>query len=110
MSPYWGDELAALGALVPRLAPKKLAILTDRNTELFRAEAASTLTGAKIFDLSAFGKSRLIHAKVIIAETNQADNVLYGSANCMAAPTVRPWPLAPATIPERTMRRDPFEQ
>ncbi|WP_279483990.1 hypothetical protein [Aureimonas sp. SK2] len=85
LSPYWDEDLAALGALVTRLAPKRLAILIDRNTELFPAEAAKALSGAEIFDANAFGKSRFIHAKAIIAETSHADHVLYGSANCTAA-------------------------
>ncbi len=85
LSPYWDDDLAALSALVTRLAPRKLAILIDRNTELFPAEAAKALPNAEIYDLNAFGKSRFIHAKAIIAETSQADHLLYGSANCTAA-------------------------
>ncbi|MFM9276363.1 hypothetical protein, partial [Pseudarthrobacter sp. NKDBFgelt] len=62
LSPYWDDDLAALAALVSSLAPKKLAILIDRNTELFPAQAAKALPDVEIYDLNTFGKSRFIHA------------------------------------------------
>lgn len=85
LSPYWDDGLAALSSLVAQLLPKKLTILIDRNTELFPAESTEALSDMEIFDLNTFGSGRFIHAKAIIAQTNRADHVLYGSANCTAA-------------------------
>lgn len=85
LSPYWDDDLAALGALVTTLAPRKVAILIDQKKGLFPARAASSLESSQIFDLHAFGKNRFVHAKAIIAETDKADHVLFGSANCTVA-------------------------
>lgn len=85
LSPYWDNDLAALATIVANLTPERVAILIDRETQLFPAHAVSAIERAEIFDLNAFGKSRFIHAKAIIAETEYADHVLYGSANCTAA-------------------------
>ena len=45
---------------------------------------------ATVLDMEKFAGGRFIHAKVIIAQTDDEDNVLYGSANCTAAALGRP--------------------
>lgn len=85
LGPYWDEDLSSLIALASALTPSKLVILIDRKTQLFPGPAARSLKGAELFDLNAFGMGRFIHAKAIIVETELADHVLFGSANCTAA-------------------------
>jgi hypothetical protein len=85
LGPYWDEDLSSLIALASALTPSKLAILIDRKTELFPAHAARSLKSAELFDLNEFGMGRFIHAKAIIVETELADHVLFGSANCTVA-------------------------
>jgi hypothetical protein len=85
LSPYWDEDLSALRHLATVLQPQEIIILIDRGKGLFPGAAMPDLPEAKIFDLTAFGHGRFIHAKAIIAQTRAADHVLYGSVNCTAA-------------------------
>jgi hypothetical protein len=85
LSPYWDEDLSALRHLATVLQPQEIVILIDRDKGLFPGEALHDLPETKIFDLAAFGHGRFIHAKAIIAQTQGADHLLYGSVNCTVA-------------------------
>ncbi len=85
LSPYWDEDLAALKHLIAALRPAETVVLIERDKALFPGMVLRHLTNTKVFDLKSFGGGRFIHAKAIIAETDSADHVLYGSANCTVA-------------------------
>lgn len=86
ISPYWDHDLGAVRQLAERLDAQRVALLIDKNTGKFPAEALAQLPRAEIYDLRALpesgGAERFIHAKAFIAETPDADHLLFGSANC----------------------------
>lgn len=82
VSPYWDEQLTALSFLAERLAPKEIAVLIDPETELFPRDAADKLPNLKLYRRDGFESGRFIHAKALIAETDTADHLLIGSANC----------------------------
>ena len=89
MSPYWDKELSALNSLVENLGVSECIILIDKDKCLFPTDALKKreFPKLKIFNLDGFelSKSRFAHAKLIIAQTNNSDHVLFGSANCSVA-------------------------
>jgi len=85
ISPYWDTELAALANLVERLHPRETSVLIDPETRDFPKISAGRIDGLKLFSRENFYKGRFIHAKGIIAQTDTADHMLMGSANCTLA-------------------------
>ncbi|MBY4638353.1 hypothetical protein K5P26_14510 [Sphingopyxis sp. XHP0097] len=85
ISPYWDDQLAALDFLQGELEPKEIAVLIDRDAELFPSEAAGSIRNLTLYERDKFETGRFIHAKALIAETAGADHLLIGSANCTIA-------------------------
>jgi hypothetical protein len=85
LSPYWDSDLAALNFLMEELQPRETVMLIDAGRALFPGHAARGMPSTSIYDLAGFGENRFIHAKAILAETEVADHVLYGSANCTVA-------------------------
>lgn len=89
MSPYWDKELSALNSLVENLGVSECIILIDKDKCLFPSDALQKreFPKLKIFNLEGFelSKSRFAHAKLIIAQTDNFDHVLFGSANCSVA-------------------------
>lgn len=85
LSPYWDPTLAALRQLVAWLGPAETSVLVDPATREFPGNAAETIPSLTLFDRSGFHDGRFIHAKAIIAETEDADHILFGSANCTTA-------------------------
>lgn len=85
ISPYWDDRLAALGFLQSELEPKEIAVLIDRDTELFPSDATGSIPNLEFYARGKFETGRFIHAKALIAETANADHLLIGSANCTIA-------------------------
>lgn len=84
VSPYWDRELAALSDLSGRIGPHQIDILVDRTTNEFPADAVSD-GRIRLYDGEVFLGGRFLHAKAIIAQTEEADHVLLGSANCTRA-------------------------
>lgn len=86
MSPYWDASFDALAALHGACQPDETVIaLSARNPEL-AISALPPMPGlrlAGVFDGADAG--RFIHAKLFIVETDVADHVLFGSANCSGA-------------------------
>ena len=89
VSPYWDDELRALDHLVRRLKPDSLTALIQKDQKLFPGPQASQVVALRVVDMVGAGvkgaASRFVHAKLIIAQTDDADHVLAGSANCTVA-------------------------
>ncbi len=85
LSPYWDERLGALSALVDKLAPKETAVLIDPDRRMFPSDAAENIKGLKIYCRNNFEVERFLHAKVLIAQTEMADHLLIGSANCTTA-------------------------
>ncbi|WP_441278596.1 hypothetical protein AB7783_20055 [Tardiphaga sp. 172_B4_N1_3] len=85
ISPYWDDGLKALDYLAKTLSPAKIDLLVDSETKLFPVKALKKFANVRLFDRKGFRKSRFLHAKAFIAQTEDADHVLYGSANCTVA-------------------------
>ena len=85
ISPYWDERLGALSALAERLRPQEIAALIDTDTGLFPRDAVGSISGITLYRRDGFGGSRFIHAKALIAQTDTADHLLIGSANCTVA-------------------------
>jgi hypothetical protein len=85
ISPYWDEGLTALKHLIAQLAPRETILLIEPKRRLFPAAALKDLPNLKLADISALDPLRFFHAKAIIAQTGQADHVLFGSANCTTA-------------------------
>ena len=85
ISPYWDPNLAALSDLTGRLAPINVSVLLDPETREFPKDAVGRLNGIRLYGRDTFRKGRFIHAKAIIAQTESADHMLLGSANCTRA-------------------------
>lgn len=85
VSPYWDDSLDALRWLHAKLSPSELCVLLQKEVGLFPKNAVEPELPVQAFPLRAkvgSGGSRFVHAKILIAQTDDADHVLYGSANC----------------------------
>jgi len=85
ISPYWDEELTALSHLAARLNPREVVIFIDTTSTFFPGMALSVLPNARILDLRQFAQQRFVHAKAIVAQTQDWDHLLYGSANCTLA-------------------------
>lgn len=85
VSPYWDEDLKALGFIAKTLSPAKTDLLIDSDAGLFPVTALKKFRGVRLFDREKFRKGRFLHAKTLIAQTRKADHVLYGSANCTLA-------------------------
>lgn len=82
VSPYWDFGLQALSRLADSLSPGELCVLLDPGSASFPKQALNRVAGARLYDRGDFRKGRFIHAKLVIAQTEKADHVLLGSANC----------------------------
>jgi hypothetical protein len=85
ISPYWDEKLAALKYLSAELSPEETILLIEPKKRLFPSDALNDLSELKLTDISALDPMRFFHAKAIIAQTAEADHVLFGSANCTTA-------------------------
>ena len=85
ISPYWDDNLTALRSLIEELTPDETVLLIEPKRRLFPVEALTTLPAVRLRDLSLLDPVRFFHAKAIIAQTADADHILFGSANCTLA-------------------------
>ena len=85
ISPYWDPELAALRYLSEQLQPERIAVLVDPHSREFPKDAAFQFENLTLYSRGSFREGRFIHAKAIIAQTTNADHVLFGSANCTNA-------------------------
>ncbi len=83
-SPYWDPDLSAVRFLTRTLNPRKTALVVDTRRGLFPGTQG---VKAKLHDVSPLAqpRNRFAHAKVVIAQTKQADHVLFGSPNCTTA-------------------------
>ncbi|QPI75568.1 hypothetical protein [Sphingobium sp. Cam5-1] len=84
VSPYWDEDLTALGSLEQALHPARTSLLLDVKRHEFPA-SASMPGHREIIDISQWRPSRFTHAKLLIAITAGHEHVLSGSANCTVA-------------------------
>ena len=82
ISPYWDPQLAALRHLATRLGAKETAVLVDPHTREFPTNAIGAVPRLRLYDRGSFRAGRFIHAKAVVAQTDVADHLLVGSANC----------------------------
>jgi hypothetical protein len=87
-SPYWDDDLSAVRDLATALGAREVCLAINPGTLLFPAQSMQAADQWRLHDIFHAGdwaKGRFAHAKVFIAQTADADCVLYGSANCTQA-------------------------
>lgn len=80
ISPYWDDELSALSFLATRTSALNVCALVETERQAFPKTALVNNPQVQVHDLTR--TDRFVHAKVFIAQTDDADHVLFGSANC----------------------------
>lgn len=85
VSPYWDSDLAALRSLIEVLKPEQTVLLVDVTRRLFPTHAFARLDYVHVVDISHETRSSFVHAKLFLAETDEADHVIYGSPNCTVA-------------------------
>ena len=86
LSPYWDRELAALDQLRMRLAPEETVAMIDRE-DLFPGAALPDGDAVRVHHHAkgSVNAGRFVHAKALIARTDDHDHLLIGSANCTRA-------------------------
>lgn len=85
ISPYWDQELQALESIAQSLKTKSTVILLSAEQVQFPGDKLDKITGARVIDLGSFKNGRFVHAKMIIARSQDFDHVLFGSPNCTIA-------------------------
>lgn len=88
VSPYWDSNLSALNRLKEQFAPKELDVVIQASTALFPAHALNKANSVQVYDLDKVpnaNSSRFAHAKLVIAESEAGDCIMFGSANCTGA-------------------------
>jgi hypothetical protein len=85
ISPYWDDELTAFRDLHTQLQPQQTLLLIDMQRALFPNSALDDLDTVHLVDIGSVTEGRFVHAKLFLAESEGADHVLFGSANCTFA-------------------------
>lgn len=86
MSPYWDVNLGAFRELKESLKPAKTIVLIQPESALFPVDAWKPSNTSVLYGVGQIaGATRFAHAKVLIAETEEHDCILYGSANCTQA-------------------------
>lgn len=87
VSPYWDQDLRSLRGLRGRFGTAKGAVLIQPQSALYPVHAHASAGPLDLFDLNRVlgAASRFAHAKLVIAEADSGDCVLFGSANCTEA-------------------------
>lgn len=83
VSPYWDWDLGALHDLQEQFKPGETVIALNARKPEFNVPALKhpdSVRFARVFDGS--NADRFIHAKAILVEGEESDNLLLGSANC----------------------------
>lgn len=84
VSPYWDEDLKALRDLHESTGAREVCVLVGGYKPSFPTQRLVERDAIRLFPLRT-EKNRFVHGKVIIAQTRDADHVLYGSANCTVA-------------------------
>lgn len=88
VSPYWDGSLGALRELHSAFGSPPVHIFltlsskTEARQSTFPVTAMTAALKAEFHPLGESGRHRFLHAKLIMAQTNKHDYLLYGSANC----------------------------
>lgn len=84
VSPYWDEDLKALRDLQESTGAREVSVLVGGYRPSFPTQRLSEGEAIRLFPLGT-EQNRFVHGKVVIAQTRDADHVLYGSANCTVA-------------------------
>jgi hypothetical protein len=87
-SPYWDHDLRALRGISERIGARHVAVLVQKQAALFPVHALGRSSHVRLFDVNRVpvtNVSRFAHAKLFVAESDEGDCVLFGSANCTTA-------------------------
>lgn len=85
ISPYWDEKLDALRALARALDAKEVVILLGGRDSPFPGPAMEAASDFHFHEMPDLADGRFVHAKILLAQTDNADHVLFGSANCTVA-------------------------
>lgn len=85
VSPYWDEDLAALRDLHEATGAREVCVLVGGRKPSFPSSSLVERDAIRLYALEAGESKRFVHGKLIIAQTRDADHVLYGSANCTVA-------------------------
>ena len=91
ISPYWDKDLTALSRLHTAFGGPKTHIFVSTGSEVERRQSTFpvekwNLKPAPIFHpMGSSDEHRFLHAKLIMAQTEHYDYLIYGSANCTVA-------------------------
>lgn len=88
MSPYWDPNLSAFKWLRDKLRPSTTKVLLQPKTKLFPVHALDQRDKIEFHSIQGLRRvqSRFVHAKLVIAQTNKADHVLYDLALVRRSP------------------------
>lgn len=81
VSPYWDEDLKALRDLQESTNAREVCVLVGGHRPSFPTHRLVEGDTIRLFPLGT-EKNRFVHGKVVIAQTRDADHVLFGSANC----------------------------
>ena len=84
VSPYWDEDLRALLDLHQSTSARQVCVLVGGYKPSFPTQCLGDGDTIRLFQLGV-EQNRFVHGKVVIAQTRDADHVLYGSANCTVA-------------------------
>lgn len=84
ISPYWDEDLKALRDLHRATGAREVCVLIGGHRPSFPTQSLVEGDRIRLFPLGT-EPNRFVHGKVVIAQTSDADHVLYGSANCTVA-------------------------
>lgn len=84
VSPYWDEDLKALRDLHKSTGAREVCVLVGGHRPSFPTQRLAEDDAIRLFPLGT-EQNRFVHGKVVIAQTRDADHVLYGSANCTVA-------------------------
>lgn len=84
VSPYWDEDLKALRDLHESTGAREVSVIVGGNRPSFPTHRLAECDAIRLFPLGT-EQNRFIHGKIVIAQTRDADHVLYGSANCTVA-------------------------
>lgn len=84
VSPYWDEDLKALRDLHESTGAREVSVIVGGYRPSFPTQRLAECDAIRLLALGA-EHNRFIHGKVVIAQTRDADHVLYGSANCTVA-------------------------
>ena len=82
VSPYWDADLRGLRDLRKSLGEPATMVALNPRKSTFPVDELRSGDKLKFVAVDSTASAKFLHAKILIAETRNADHVLFGSANC----------------------------